>query len=66
MHGGGQRSPPRGGVDPGAANQQLLVYSDSGSGDGAARDGVPHMQACMAVEFNLQLVMAAPMTCKKR
>ena len=44
MHGGGQRSPPRGGVDAGAANQQLLVDSDSGSGDGAPRDGAPAMQ----------------------
>ncbi len=25
MSGGGQRSPPRGGVDPDAPNQQLLV-----------------------------------------
>ncbi|KAK9837431.1 hypothetical protein WJX81_001944 [Elliptochloris bilobata] len=38
MHGGGQRSPPRGGADPGAANQQLLVDSDSGaSGNEHAR-----------------------------
>jgi hypothetical protein len=39
MPGGGQRSPPRGGADPAAANQQLLVDSDSGaSGSAAARD----------------------------
>ena len=28
MSGGGQRSPPRGGVDPDAPNQQLLVDDD--------------------------------------
>ena len=28
MSGGGQRSPPRGGVDPDAPNQQLLVGDD--------------------------------------
>jgi len=39
MPGGGQRSPPRGGADPAAANQQLLVDSDSdASGGAAARD----------------------------
>ena len=28
MSGGGQRSPPRGGLDPNSANQQLLVSDD--------------------------------------
>lgn len=37
MHGSGQRSPPRGGADPAAANQQLLVDSDSGASGAAAR-----------------------------
>ena len=50
MHGGGQRSPPRGGADPAAANQQLLVDSDSGaSGDGGARSDASGAHPIMLV-----------------